>query len=417
MMGQTTALIVLCLGSALGWAVLRASPRLRILAPPLLGVALGLAPQFAFLVAAQFGGSELVHNPAYAASAIVYDHAAVWMREHLAVVKESGGIFAFAIVVPAVGALALSRPILFSLPMGALRLIGAAAFIASIATTFTLATGNPAWEPLSDAQLRAELRKAMHNVVALNLKKEMTAEPPLLDAEELNRFIEFLKTHIQSLPHDPCLEPRPAASAGNAASAAVAPCRPDRYYLNEQRSRRRVLASVLKQAVEEIARSTASGFPDARGESASDSYTALTALEAQKRPTDQRAERARQVVVLLAARAIDVSFGSTPLAANLANAYFEIAEDEVAEALVDYLPLEAMLRVADNFSAVAQRMVTSARTQLLRKLIEPAIAPDAEERFARARERVVKPVPPEKDHDRIHDIRERAAAPSMDFRL
>src|SRR5207302_5551959 len=134
MMGQTTALIVLCLGSALGWAVLRAWPRLRILAPPLLGVALGLAPQSAFLLAEYIGGTEILKNPAYAASVIAYDHVAVCMRDRLAL---SGGIFSSAIIGLAVGVLAWRRPNISSLPLRALRAIGAAAFIASIATTFT----------------------------------------------------------------------------------------------------------------------------------------------------------------------------------------------------------------------------------------------------------------------------------------
>src|SRR5205085_8765013 len=148
-------------------AVLRASPRLRILAPPLLGVAVGLAPQSAFLLAEYIGGTQILENPAYAASAIAYDHVAVCMRDRLAMIKElSGGIFSLAIIGLAVGVLALRRPSISSLPLRALRAIGAAAFIASIATTFTLATGNPAWEPLSDAQLRADLRGAMHDAVA-----------------------------------------------------------------------------------------------------------------------------------------------------------------------------------------------------------------------------------------------------------
>jgi hypothetical protein len=75
-----------------------------------------------------------------------------------------------------------------------------------------------------------------------------------------------------------------------------------------------------------------------------------------------------------------------------------------------------MLRVADNFSAVAQRMFTSARTQLLRRLIEPAIAPDADKRFADAERDVTEQMRKEEGHDRIHDIIERAAAPSRDSR-
>jgi len=126
MMGQTTALIVLCLGSAAGWAVLRASPRLRILAPPLLGVAVGLAPQSAFLLAEYIGGTQILENPAYAASAIAYDHLAVWMRDRLVMIKElSGGIFSLAIMGLAVGVLALRRPSISSLPLRALRAIGA----------------------------------------------------------------------------------------------------------------------------------------------------------------------------------------------------------------------------------------------------------------------------------------------------
>src|SRR5207248_8155489 len=145
-----------------------------------LGVAVGLAPQFAFLLAEYIGGTEILKNPAYAASAIAYDHVAVWMRDRLAMIKElSGGIFSLAIIGLAVGVLALRRPSISSLPLRVLRAIGAAAFIASIATTFTLATGNPAWEPAPDARLRAELRGAMHDAVALNLQKEMTAEPPV----------------------------------------------------------------------------------------------------------------------------------------------------------------------------------------------------------------------------------------------
>src|SRR5437899_129249 len=162
MMGQTTALIVPCLGSAAGWAVLRAMPRLRILAPPLLGVAVGLAPQFAFLVAEAIGGAWLLKSPAYIESVILYDKGAVCMREHLAVIKDlPAEILIPAVIALAVGAYVLRRPIVLSLPMRVLRFIGSLAFIASIATTFTLATSNPAWEPAPAAQLRAELRGPM----------------------------------------------------------------------------------------------------------------------------------------------------------------------------------------------------------------------------------------------------------------
>src|SRR5256885_5867289 len=250
MMGQTTALIVLCLGSPLGWAVLRAWPRLRILAPPLLGVALGLAPQSAFLLAEYIGGTEILKNPAYAASAIAYDHIAVWMREHLAVIKDlPAEILIPPVIALAIGALVLRRPIVLSLPMRVLRFIGSLAFVASIATPLTLATGNPAWEPAPDAQLRAELRGAMHDAVALNLQKEMNAEPPVLDAEEINRFTEFLKRHIRLLSGDPCAEPRPAASDRTVASAVV-PCRPLPRGADPKEQRRRVLAIALDQAVQ-----------------------------------------------------------------------------------------------------------------------------------------------------------------------
>src|SRR5438270_10788348 len=146
-----------------------------------------------------------------------------------------------AVIALAIGALVLRRPIVLSLPMRVLRFIGSLAFIASIATTFTLATGNPEWEPAPDAQLRAELRGAMHDAVALNLQKEMTAEPPVLDAEEINRFTEFLKKQIRLLSGDPCAEPRPAASDRTVASAVV-PCRPLPRGADPKEQRRRVLA-------------------------------------------------------------------------------------------------------------------------------------------------------------------------------
>src|SRR5437763_15168930 len=108
MMGQTTALIVLCLGSVLSWAVLRASPRLRILAPPLFGVAVGLAPQSVFLLAEYIGGTESLKNPAYAASVIAYDHVPVCIADRLAIIKDlTRGILPSAIIGLAVGALAL----------------------------------------------------------------------------------------------------------------------------------------------------------------------------------------------------------------------------------------------------------------------------------------------------------------------
>src|SRR6266550_1401072 len=274
MMGQTTALIVLCLGSALGWAVLRRSPRLRILAPPLLGVAVGLAPQFAFLGAEAIGGAGLLKSPAYIESVILYDKAAVWMREHLAVIKDlPAEILIPALIALAIGALVLRRPIVFSLPMQVLRFVGSLAFIASIATTFTLATGNPAWEPAPDAQLRAELRGAMHDAVALNLQKEMTAEPPVLDAEEINRFIAFLKTHIRLLSDDPCAEPRPADSDRTVASAVV-PCRTLLRGADPKEQRERVLAIALYSAMDDVVRTITSGLPDAGAKSASGSYAA-----------------------------------------------------------------------------------------------------------------------------------------------
>jgi len=417
MMGQTTALIVLCLGSAVGWAVLRASPRLRILAPPLLGVAVGLAPQSVFLLAEYIGGTEILKNPAYAASAIAYDHIAVWMREHLAVIKDlPAEILIPAVIALAIGALVLRRPIVLSLPMRVLRFIGSLAFIASIATTFTLATGNPAWEPAPDAQLRAELRGAMHDAVALNLQKEMTAEPPVLDAEEINRFTEFLKRHIRLLSGDPCAEPRPAASDRTVASAVV-PCRPLPRAADPKEQRRRVLAIVLDQAVEEGVRTITSGLPDAGAKSASDSYAARAALQHQRPPPDQPAERARQVIVLITTRALDFSFSSTPLAGDVANAYLDIAEHKVVEEFVGYLPIEMMLRVANNFSAVARRMFASARTPLLRTLIKPAIAPDADKRFADADRVVTEQMRQDsEDHDMIRAMIRRASARLTEFR-
>src|SRR5205085_3937717 len=417
MMGQTTALIVLCLGSAAGVAVLRASPRLRILAPPLLGVAVGLAPQSAFLLAEYIGGTEILENPAYAASAIAYDHLAVWMRDRLAMIKElSGGIFSLAIIGLAVGVLTLRRPSISSLPLRVLRAIGAAAFIASIATTFTLATGNPAWEPAPDARLRAELRGAMHDAVALNLQKEMIAEPPVLDAEEINRFTEFLKKHIRLLSGDPCAKPQPAASDRTVASAVV-PCRPLLRGADPKEQRRRVLAIVLDQAVEEGVRTITSGLPDAGAKSASDSYAARTALQRQRPPPDQRAERARQVIVLFITRALDFSFSSTPLAGDVANAYLDIATHKVVEEFVGDLPIEVMLRVADNFSAVARRRFASARTPLLRTLIKPAIAPDADKRFADADRVVTEQMGQDsEDHDMIRAMIRRASARLTEFR-
>ena len=414
---QTIALIVLCLGSAVGWAALRTSPRLRILAPPLLGVALGLAPQSAFLLAEGIGGPGLLKNPAYAASAIAYDHAAVWMQDRLAIVKElPGGLFALAIIALAASAVALNRPMVFSLPMRALRAIGAATFIASIATTFTLATGSPAWEPMSDAQLRADLRGAMHDAVALNLQKEMTVDPAALAAEELDRFIAFLKTHIELLSDNPCAQPQPAAFDRNAASAHVVPCRPIDREGNLKEKRERVLAIALRQAVDDVVRSAASEMPDANPEPAGDSYAARDALGRQRPPTDQRSQRARQVIVLLATRALDISFGSTPLAGDLANAYLDIAEDAVTEKLVGHLPIEAMFRVADNFSAVAQRMFASARMQLLRTLWKPAIAPDANEKFADAAKVVTEQMNQEaEDHDPVRRIVRRGTAPLRDL--
>src|SRR5437763_6565478 len=417
MMGQTTALIVLCLGSALGWAVLRAWPRLRILAPPLLGVALGLAPQSAFLLAEYIGGTEILKNPAYAASVIAYDHVAVCMRDRLAMIKElSGGIFSSAIIGLAVGVLAWRRPNISSLPLRALRAIGAAAFIASIATTFTLATGNPAWEPLSDAQLRADLRGAMHDAVALNLQKEITADPPVLPAEELDRFIAFLKPHIRLLSDDPCAEPQPAASDRTAGSAVV-PCRLLLRGADPKEQGERVLAIALYPAMDDVVRTLASGLPDASAKTTSDSYAARDALQAQGPPPDQRANRTRQVIVLFTTRAFDVSFASTPLAGDLANAYFDIAEHEVAERLVGYLPIEAMFRVADNFSAVTQRMFASARTPLLRILLTPAVAADADERFTNADRVVTEQRRREaEDDDVIPRLIERATAPLRDLR-
>lgn len=408
---QTIALIVLCLGSALGWAALRTSPRLRLLAPPLLGVALGLAPQSAFLLAEGIGGRGLVDDPAYAASAIAYDQAAVWMRDRLAIVKElPGGLFALAIIALAAGALALNRPMIVSLPMRALRVISAAAFIASIATTFTLATGNPAWEPMSDAQLRADLRGAMHDAVALNLQKEMTADPAALAAEELDRFIAFLKAHIELLSDNPCAQRQPA-SERNAGAGDGVPCRPVDREGNLKEKRDRVLAIALRQAVEDVVRSAASEMPDANPEPAGDSYAARDALGRQRPPTDQRSQRARQVIVLLATRALDISFGSTPLAGDLANAYLDIAEDAVTEKLVGHLPIEAMFRVADNFSAVTQRMFASARMQLLRTLWKPAIAPDANEKFADAAKVVTEQMNQEaEDHDPVRRIVRRGTA-------
>jgi len=417
MMGQTTALIVLCLGSALGWAVLRAWPRLRILAPPLLGVALGLAPQSAFLLAEYIGGTEILKNPAYAASAIAYDHIAVWMREHLAVIKDlPAEILIPAVIALAIGALVLRRPIVLSLPMRVLRFIGSLAFIASIATTFTLATGNPAWEPAPDARLRAELRGAMHDAVALNLQKEMTAEPPVLDAEEINRFTEFLKKQIRLLSGDPCAEPRPAASDRNTGFANAVPCRALRGG-NPEEQRRRVLAIVLDQAVEEGVRTITSGLPDAGAKSASDSYAARAALQRQRPPPDQPAERARQVIVLITTRALDFSFSSTPLAGDVANAYLDIGKHKVVEEFVGDLPIEAMFRIADNFSAVTQRRFTSARTPLLRTLIKPAIAPDADKRFADADRVVTEQMHQDsEDHDMIRAMIRRASARLTEFR-
>jgi hypothetical protein len=417
MMGQTTALIVLCLGSAVGWAVLRASPRLRILAPPLLGVAVGLAPQSAFLLAEYIGGTEILENPAYAASAIAYDHVAVWARDRLVMIKELfGGIFSLAIIGLAVGVLTLRRPSISSLPLRVLRAIGAAAFIASIATTFTLATGNPAWEPAPDARLRAELRGAMHDAVALNLQKEMTAEPPVLDAEEINRFTEFLKRHIRLLSGDPCAEPQPAASDRTVASAVV-PCRSLLRGADPKEQRQRVLAIALDQAVQEVVRTIASGLPDAGAKSASDSYAARAALQRQKPPPDQPAERARQVIVLITTRALDFSFSSTPLAGDVANAYLDIGKHEVVEEFVGYLPIEMMLRVANNFSAVARRMFASARTPLLRTLIKPAIAPDADKRFADADRVVTEQMRQDsEDHDMIRAMIRRASARLTEFR-
>ena len=397
--------------------MLRALPQLRILAPPLLGVAVGLAPQSAFLLAEYIGGAGLLKSPAYIESVILYDKGAVCMREHLAVIKElPGGIFALAIIVLAVGAYVLRRPIVFSLPMRVLRFTGSLAFIASIATTFTLATGNPAWEPAPDSQLRAELRGAMHDAVALNLQKEMTAEPPVLDAEEINRFTEFLKKHIRLLSGDPCAEPQPAASDQNTGFADAVPCRALVRGANPEEQRRRVLAIALDQAVEEGVRAIASGLPDASANTPSDSYTARETLQRQAPPPDQRANRTRQVIVLFTTRAFDVSFASTPLAGDIANAYFDVAEHEVAERLVGYLPIEAMFRVADNFSAATQRMFTMARTPLLRILFKPAVAPDADKRFADAQRDVAKQMQKEaKDHDVIPHIIERATAPLRDL--
>src|SRR5205814_7022208 len=60
------------------------------------------------------------------------------------------------------------------------------------------------------------------------------------------------------------------------------------------------------------------------------------------------------------------SFSSTPLAGDVANAYLDIGKHEVVEEFVGYLPIEMMLRVANNFSVVARRMFASARTPLLR---------------------------------------------------
>ena len=380
-------------------------------------MALGLAPQSAFLLAEYIGGTEILKNPAYAASAIAYDHIAVWMREHLAVIKDlPAEILIPAVIALAIGALVLRRPIVLSLPMRVLRFIGSLAFIASIATTFTLATGNPAWEPAPDAQLRAELRGAMHDAVALNLQKEMIAEPPVLDAEEINRFTEFLKRHIRLLSGDPCAEPRPAASDRTVASAVV-PCRPLLRGADPKEQRRRVLAIVLDQAVEEGVRTITSGLPDAGAKSASDSYAACTALQRQRPPPDQRAERARQVIVLFITRALDFSFSSTPLAGDVANAYLDIATHKVVEEFVGDLPIEVMLRVADNFSAVARRRFASARTPLLRTLIKPAIAPDADKRFADADRVVTEQMGQDsEDHDMIRAMIRRASARLTEFR-
>jgi len=178
-----------------------------------------------------------------------------------------------------------------------------------------------------------------------------------------------------------------------------------------------VLAIVLDQAVEEGVRTITSGLPDAGAKSASDSYAARAALQRQRPPPDQPAERARQVIVLITTRALDFSFSSTPLAGDLANAYFDIAKHEVVEALVGYLPIEAMFRAAENFSAVTQRMFASARTPLLRVLLKPAVAPDADERFTDADRVVIEQMRREaEDHDVIPRIIERATAPLRDLR-
>ena len=82
------------------------------------------------------------------------------------------------------------------------------------------------------------------------------------------------------------------------------------------------------------------------------------------------------MIVLITTRALDFSFSSTPLAGDVANAYLDIGKHEVVEEFVGYLPIEAMFRIANNFSAVTQRRFASARTPLLRTLIKPAIAPE-----------------------------------------
>jgi hypothetical protein len=257
----------------------------------------------------------------------------------------------------------------------------------------------------------------MHDAVALNLQKEMTAEPPVLDAEAINRFTEFLKKHIRLLSGDPCAEPQPAASDQNTGFVNAVPCRGLVRGGNPEEQRRRVLAIVLDQAVEEGVRTITSGLPDAGAKSASDSYAARAALQRQRPPPDQRAERARQVIAILVTRTLDLSFGSTQIAGKLANAYLDIAEHEVAERLVDYLPIEVMLRVADNFSAVTRRRFTSVRTQLLRTLITPAIAPDADERFADAQAVVAEQMRQDsEDHDRIRAMIRRASARLTEFR-
>ena len=151
-----------------------------------------------------------------------------------------------------------------------------------------------------------------------------------------------------------------------------------------EEKQRRVLAIVLEPAAEEAARGLAAGLLEGTVEGPRDSFTALAELKRQKPPPDQRVRAAQQVATFIATHAIDISFGSIPVIGNLANKYFDIAEEQIAERLVAHLPIEAMFGLAHTFSMRLHQTLQPERTQLLRIMIKPAVAADADERFAKA---------------------------------